>query len=220
VIFSVNILFGVSAGERDMGNDGAASDGGDKTKAPHDANMVSPQAIDELPDELQQKLQAKLDADVQAFLESCTKDRRDKVTQFQDSTYGDDTAATTTTGTKVNPTNKPRYDEDPYPTHANYAAMMDDHRKVIDNNLFAAINTIMARFDKLEAKTTNDNASVVDSSFKQPEFGLPLHFYENQNVYAAANKGKSASSALEAYRAGLACSGPYNNMVIYNQNMA
>jgi len=47
-----------------MGNDGAASDGGDKTKVPHDANMVFPQSMDELPDELRWKPQAKLDANI------------------------------------------------------------------------------------------------------------------------------------------------------------
>jgi len=94
--------------------------------------------------------------------------------------------------------------------------MMNDHKKVIHNNLFAAINMIMTRFDKLEGKTTDGNASGVDSSSKQPEFGMPLNFYENQNLYAAANKGKSASSALEADRAGLASSAPSNQMVIYN----
>jgi hypothetical protein len=49
---------------------------------------------------------------------------------------------------------EPRYDDivNPYPTHANYATMMDDHKKVIDNNLLTAVNMIMARFDKLEGK--------------------------------------------------------------------
>jgi hypothetical protein len=48
--------------------------------------------------------------------------------------------------------------------------MMDDHKKVIHNNLLIAINMIMARFDKLEGKTTGGTASGVDSSSKQPEF--------------------------------------------------
>jgi hypothetical protein len=54
--------------------------------------------------------------------------------------------------------------------------MMDDHKKVIDNNLLTAVNMIMARFDKLEGKTTDDNPSGVDFSSKNPEFGMPLNF--------------------------------------------
>ena len=94
-------------------------------------------------------------------------------------------------------TNEPKYDDivDPYPTHANYATMMDDHKKVIDNNLLAAMNMIMPHFDKLEGKTTDGNQSGVPSS-KQPGFGMPLNFYDNQGLYAAANKGKSAPSAF------------------------
>ena len=53
------------------GNDGAATDMGNKTNPFNEANMIFPQSMDELPDELCQKLQAKLDADVKAFLESC-----------------------------------------------------------------------------------------------------------------------------------------------------
>jgi hypothetical protein len=66
--------------------------------------------------------------------------------------------------------------------------MMDDHKKVIDNNLFSAVNMIMAHFDKLEAKTTDGNPSGVDSSSKNPEFGMSLNFYDNQGLYAAANR--------------------------------
>jgi hypothetical protein len=44
--------------------------------------------------------------------------------------------------------------------------MMDDHKKVIDNNLLTAISMIMARFDKLEGKTIDGNASGVDSFSK------------------------------------------------------
>jgi hypothetical protein len=58
---------------------------------------------------------------------------------------------------------EPKYDDivNPYPTHANYATMMDDHKRVIDNNLLTAVSMIMARFDKLEGKTTEGNASVL-----------------------------------------------------------
>jgi hypothetical protein len=104
--------------------------------------------------------------------------------------------------------------------HANYATVMDDHKKVIDNNLLATVNMIMARFDKLEGKTTDGNQSGVASTSKQPEFGMPLNFYENQGLYAAANKGKSAPSASETDKAGLVGVAPSSQLVIYDQNLA
>jgi hypothetical protein len=76
----------------------------------------------------------------------------------------------------------------------------------------------MARFDKLEGKTTDDNLSGVDSSSKNPEFGIPLNFYDNQGLYAAANKGKSVSSAIEIDKTGLAGSAPSNQVVVHGQN--
>jgi len=115
---------------------------------------------------------------------------------------------------------EPKYDEDLYPTHANYATMMKDHKKVIDNNLLATVIMIMAHFDKLEGKTTDGNQLGVASSSKQPEFGMPLNFYENQGLYAAANKGKSAPSAFETDKAGLAGVAPSSQLVIYDQNLA
>jgi hypothetical protein len=119
-------------------------------------------------------------------------------------------------------TSEPKYDDivDPYPTHANYATMMDDHKKVIDNNLLTAVNMIMAHFDKLEGKTIDVNPSVVDSSSKNPEFNMPLNFYDKQGLYAAANKGKSVSSAIEIEKTGLARSAPSNQVVVHGQNSA
>jgi hypothetical protein len=73
---------------------------------------------------LRQKLQAKIDADTKAFLESCTKNRHDKVTQFHEPIYG---VATTSTSTGVEDTEggKAKYDEevyiDAYPTDANFS---------------------------------------------------------------------------------------------------
>ena len=69
--------------------------------------------------------------------------------------------------------------------------MMNYHNKVIDNNLLAAVNMIMAHFDKLEGKTTDLDQSGVTSTSQQLDFGMPLNFYENQGLYEAANKGKS-----------------------------
>jgi hypothetical protein len=60
------------------------------------------------------------------------------------------------------------------------------------------------------------NASGVGSSHKQPKFCLSLNFfYDNQSLYAVANKGKSASSALETDKAGLAGSAPSSQLVIH-----
>jgi hypothetical protein len=77
---------------------------------------------------------------------------------------------------------------------------------------------IMARFDKLEGKTTDGNASGVNSSYKQPEFSMPLNFYDNQNLYAAANKDKSVSLAIKVDKTGLASSASTNQVVVYGQN--
>jgi hypothetical protein len=98
--------------------------------------------------------------------------------------------------------------------------MMDDHKKVIDNNLLAVVNMIMARFDKLEGKTTDCDQSSVASTSKQPKFGMPFNYYENQGLYAAANKGKLTPSTPETDRAGLAGVAPSSQMVIYGQNLA
>jgi hypothetical protein len=49
---------------------------------------------------------------------------------------------------------------------------------------------------------------------------MPLNFYDNQGLYAAANKGKSVSLAIEVNKTGLAGSAPTNQVVIYGQNLA
>jgi hypothetical protein len=178
--------------------------------------------IDELPTELKQQVEAMFNAILMAFLQSCTKDRWEKVTQFRKPDFG-----VLITSTSYAPTapevriSEPKYDDivDPYPTHANYATMMDDHKRVIDNNLLSAVSMIMARFDKLEGKTTDGNASGVDSSSKQTKFGMPLNFYDNQGLYAAANKGKSVSLAVDVNKIGLASSASTNQVVVYGQNL-
>jgi hypothetical protein len=72
----------------------------------------------------------------------------------------------------------------------------------------------------LEGKTTDDNPSGVDSSSKNPEFGMPLNFYDNQGLYAAANKGKLVSSSIEIDKTGLAGRALSNQVVVYGQNLA
>ena len=70
-----------------------------------------------------------LDADVKTFLESCTKNRHDKVTQFREPIYGDATTSTSS-GAGVKGDGKAKYDEevntDDYPIHANFARMLID----------------------------------------------------------------------------------------------
>jgi hypothetical protein len=47
-----------------------------------------------------------------------------------------------------------------------------------------------------------------------------LNFYDNQGLYAAANKGKSVSSAIEIDKTGLGDNTPSNQVVVYGQNLA
>jgi hypothetical protein len=49
---------------------------------------------------------------------------------------------------------------------------------------------------------------------------MPLNFYDNQGLYAAANKGKSVSSAIEIDKTSLAESARSNQVVVYGQNSA
>jgi hypothetical protein len=164
--------------------------------------MLFPTSIDELPNELRQKLQAKIDVDTKAFLESCTKNRYDKVTQFREPVYGDATTSTST-GAEDTDGGKAKYDEevytDAYPTHANFSQMLIDERKVHNNSLQHLANLLNARMDKLESKTTDcDQSGVV----QQPQFGMPLNFYKNQISHASASQLQSAPSATETDKAG------------------
>jgi hypothetical protein len=122
-------------------------DTGDRTQVSHEGNINHPMNIDELPVELKQQVEAKFNVVLKTFLQSCTKDQREKVTEFKELDISK--LITSTSSAPVAPEvriSKPKYDDivDPYPTHANYATMMDDHKKVIDNNLLTAVNMIMA----------------------------------------------------------------------------
>jgi hypothetical protein len=79
---------------------------------------------------------------------------------------------------------------------------------------------IMVRFDKLEGKTTDLDQSGVTSTSQQPEYGMPLNFYENQGLYVAANKGKSVPSAPETDKTGSANVASSSQMVVYGHNSA
>jgi hypothetical protein len=144
------------------GNDGTATDQGDKTSPFNESDMIFPQSMDEFPDELHQKLQAKLDADIKAFLESCTKNQHDKVTQFCDPAYGEATTPVSS-GIEEKGARKAKYDDevntDSYPTHANFAQILIDERKLHNNNLQHLSNLLQARMDKLEGKTTDCDQS-------------------------------------------------------------
>jgi hypothetical protein len=117
----------------------------DRTQVPHEGNINHPMNIDELPMELKQQVEVKFNAVLKAFLQSCTKGGREKVTQFRESDISK--LITSTSSAPAAPEvriSEPKYDDivDPYPTHANYATMMDDHKKVIDNNLLTVVNMI------------------------------------------------------------------------------
>ncbi|CAD6337301.1 unnamed protein product [Miscanthus lutarioriparius] len=134
-------------------------------------NMTLPTSIDELPDDLRQKIQAKLTANLEAFLASCFKDRQGNVTRYCEPIFGELTAPKVKDNKVV---------EDPCPTHANYAKMLQDHRIVTDNNLMTVVNMIMSRFDRLEAKKVDCvDASTSELASKQPQYGMPYIFYEN-----------------------------------------
>jgi hypothetical protein len=136
------------------GNDAATEE--DKTNPLNKGNMLFPTSIDELPDELRQKLQARINADTKAFLESCTKNRHDKVTQFREPIYGD---ATTSIGAEDTDNGKAKYDEevytDSYPTHTNYAKMLLDTKNTLTNTIQHSFTLLSNRMDKIEGKTTD-----------------------------------------------------------------
>jgi hypothetical protein len=111
-----------------MGSNG--EDTRDRTQVPHEGNINHPMNIDELPEELKQQVEAKFNTVLKAFLQSCTKDRREKVTQFREPDFSE--LITSTSSAPAAPEvriSEPKYNDivDPYPTHANYATMTDDH---------------------------------------------------------------------------------------------
>jgi hypothetical protein len=137
----------------------------------HPGNITLPTLIDKLPDDLRQKIQAMLTADLEAFLVSCFKDRLGNATQYREPIFGELTAPQVKDNEVV---------EDPCPTHANYAKMLQDHRTVTDNNLMTVVNMIMSSFDRLEAKKVDCvDASTSELASKQPQYGMPYIFYAN-----------------------------------------
>jgi len=53
--------------------------------------------------------------------------------------------------------------------------------------------------DKLEGKTTDCDQL---GAMQQPQFGMPLNFYENQTSHASASQFQSAPSTSETDKAG------------------
>ena len=162
----------------------------------HEGNIVHPTSVDELPDELKAKLQAKLheqmEAVTRAFLDSCAKDRHDRVEQFKELVVKEPVAIETSNIEVIN-RGKPIYD-DSYPQHADYAIMLDGHKKVVDSNLKtmksdlkSIASKIMARFDRLEGK----EPSIEDVD--EYDCDLPVSSYDDQ-AYNSYDKGKSVQS--------------------------
>lgn len=94
-------------------------------------NINHSTSFEELPDELHHKIQGKLDINLKAFLQSCTKHQRNKVTQFCELDFGNVVVYTSTTPSV-------KVDEeviDPCTIHANYSKMLQGHTIVINNNI-------------------------------------------------------------------------------------
>ena len=82
--------------------------------------------------------------------------------------------------------------------------MFLDERNLYTNNIQHLASLLNARMDRIEGKTTDCDESGVK---QQPQFGMPLNFYENQTSSAAANK---LQSAFETDKAG--CGGASTSM--------
>lgn len=67
-----------------MSEDGKSDGKWDHNDQFNPKNIKHPTSVEELPDDLRKKIEAKFSADPQGFLESCTKDQRDKVTQYRE----------------------------------------------------------------------------------------------------------------------------------------
>jgi len=74
-------------------------------------------------------------ANLQAFLASCTKDQRGKVTQYCEPIFDDPRRFYIRCSGKTNVEV-----EDSYPTHADYAKTLQDQRTVTDNNFMIVVN--------------------------------------------------------------------------------
>ncbi|CAD6254829.1 unnamed protein product [Miscanthus lutarioriparius] len=101
---------------------------------------------------------------------------------------GGNDGAATDKGAEEKGNEKAKYDEE----------MLIDERKLHSNNIQHLSNLLQACMDKLEGKTTDCDQS---GAVQQPQFGMPLNFYENQTSHASASQFQSAPSASETDKA-------------------
>lgn len=60
--------------------------------------------------------------------------------------------------------------------------MLDDHKKVSDNNLITVLNMLIACLDRVEGKKGNDLDKSTSGSApgtKQSQYGMPFNYYDN-----------------------------------------
>ena len=81
-------------------------------------------------------------------------------------------------------------------------------------------NMVFTRMDKINGKTADCvDLSADESVIKQPQYGMPFNSYENQGLYATANKAKpAASSTLETDKVNLGGASTSLPMVTFAPN--
>jgi len=63
---------------------------------------------------------------------------------------------------------------------------------------------IMSHFHRLEGKRVDYvDASASESIPKQPQYGMPYNFYENQSMYVVANQAKLAAVRIVTPKKGV-----------------
>ena len=77
--------------------------------------------------------------------------------------------------------------------------MLVDTKNTLINTIQHSFSLLSSRMDKLEGKTTDYDQS---GAMQQPQFGMPLNFYENQTSHAYASQFQSAPSASKTDKAG------------------
>jgi hypothetical protein len=115
-------------------------------------NNISPSCIDHLPGHLSKLLEAKQAADLQFFLLSCSIDPwLCHPIQRSHLFWPFNIYICNIWGKKNNENG-----DDPPPTQADFAKMLDCHKKLSKTNLLSAFNMLTSRFNKLEGKNVHD----------------------------------------------------------------
>lgn len=86
--------------------------------------------------------------------------------------------------------------------------MLDENKKVNDNNLLSAANLLMVPFERLKGKHVDRPTTLAyDVSTrgsppvaKQSQYGMPFNYYNDQNLYSAANQAKFVSLGTKTNR--------------------